>query len=139
MQCDESVSGRGETLDGDQRSRLFGNLFLHHVEPMLVGHDAPYHRRVLDDEVEWNRAECTDDADHRSEQSKAVKREGLHHAKHVHVDADAAEEGAHEVDDVGTWQREEHREDDVRRGKWHCAPRVNAQSEENLVFEWNDF
>lgn len=102
-------------LDGDERARFLRDLLLHHVELVLVRQHAPNHRGVLDDEIERNRAERADDAHDGLEEAEAVQREGLHDAEHVHVHADAAEEGANEVHDVRTRQREQNGEDEVRR------------------------
>lgn len=82
---------------------------------MLVGQKAPDDGRILDHQVEGDRAQGTDDANHRLPETEAVQREGLKHSKDVHVDADAAEEGAHQIHDERAGQRVENREDDVRR------------------------
>lgn len=125
-------------LDGDERARFLRDLLLHHVELVLVCQHAPNHRGVLDDEIERNRAERADDAHDGLEEAEAVQRERLHDAEHVHVHADAAEEGANEVHDVRTRQREQNGEDEVRRWQRHRAPAVHADRQEYLVAEWND-
>lgn len=79
---------------------------------MFVRQHAPHDRHVLNDEIEGNRTDRSDDADHRLYETEAV-RERLHHSEYVHVDADAFEEGARQVDNARTRQRKEISEDDV--------------------------
>lgn len=80
---------------------------------MFVRQNSPNHCRVFDEKIKGNRTKCTDNANHRLEKTKSVEGERLHHAKHVHVDADAAKKCAYKIDNVWTRQREKVSENNV--------------------------
>lgn len=119
------------TLDSLQHAHIL----LYHVELVLLAHQSPNDGHILDDHIHGYRAHGSQHAGQEPEESKAVQREGLDHAEHIHVDIDGRNEGAHEVHEIGTWYRIQSRKYDVRRGQGHGDPRVDADTQQQLVLE----
>lgn len=79
------------------------------IKLMFFTKQSPDDGHILNDNIDGNGAECAEYAGEKFDESKAIEGKGLDDAEDIHVDVEATNEGANEVQHVGAGYRVETR------------------------------
>lgn len=109
------------------------DIFLYDVEFVLLPDETPDNGNVFDDNIDRDRAQCSQDAREELNHSETVQGERFYHPENVHVDVETCDESAQKVHHVRTGNRVQSGENHVRSGQGHRDPGVHTDGEQKFV------